>query len=312
MRYCVLLAAAVLACTGCTTLALQHQANTQAVSPTDIRYQEILDNVAMVAENRFALPAYSSIFAGTAQITDTVSVVSATTLGPAMPGQILTPSFTRGVIENWTLDPVNAPEKLEAIRCACRWVICGDDLGSDDRFGLLDTPEGTPCPGRHFGVKARLIQLQQCHQKWLQVGRLHDVPCNVRYKAHSGDTWVWVMPEDVVALADFSLVIQDIARVDINSPTLQYIRPVPSDFLFPTTNRYVRVKDGKQVDDRLPCFDKACALELVPHSPASVIAEVSVDPCFNLMPDIPYYRWRTENAGADANLRSLINASGLH
>jgi hypothetical protein len=105
------------------------------------------------------------------------------------------------------------------------------------------------------------------------------------------------MPEDVVALADFSLVIQDIARVDINSPTLQYIRPLPSDFLFPTKNR--DGQDGKP-DDRLRC------------GAASVIAEVSVDPCWKLMPDIPYYRWRTENVGSDANLRSLINASGLH
>jgi len=305
MKYGVLLLTGMLACTGCTSVALQRRANSQAASPTDIRYQEILDNLAILAEDPCALPAYSSIFAGTAQVTDTASVASGTTLGHVTPGQTLNPSFNRSVLENWTLDPINTPEKLEAIRCACRWVICSNDSGCDDRSGLLDTPECIPCPGRHFGVKDRLIQLQECHRKWLQVRRCCDVPCKARYKAHSGDTWVWVMPEDVGALADFSLVIQDIARVDINSPTLQYIRPVPSDFQFPTKNRE-GAKDG------LPCFAKACAFELTPQRSVSVIAEVSVDPCLNLMPDLPYYRWRIENFGSDPNLRSAINAAGLH
>jgi hypothetical protein len=303
MKCGVMLLIAALTCSGCTSLALQRQSNSQAATATDLRYQEVLDNLAMIAEDPYALPAYSSIFAGTAEITDTASITSTTTLGPTMPAQSIASPFTRVVLGNWTLDPINAPEKLEAIRCACRWVIYGRESACNDCVGLLETPENAPCPGRHFGVADRLERLPR---GWLCVGHLHDVPIKCCYKAHCGDKWVWVMPDNVQSLADFNLILQDIARVDINSPTLQYIRPVPSDFLFPTLDR------DKPEKDRLPCNQRGCRDDTGDKVRASVIAEVSVDPCYWLMPDVPYYRWRTENVGSDPNLRSLINAAGLH
>jgi hypothetical protein len=253
----------------------------------------VLDNLAMVARNPAALPAYSSIFAGTAQITDTTQLVSTTTLGPGAGAQVFNPQFTRLVLGNWTLDPINTPEKLEAMRCACRWVIYGPEFACQDCAGLLATPEQAPYPGRHFGVADRMAMLPP---GWVHVGQLSEVPCCAAFKGHSGDTWVWVMPSDTRALADFNLILQDIARVDINSPTLQFIRPTPSDFTFPTPG----VKIACCVDN-----------EDVPTD-AAVIAEVSVDRCGHLAPDIPYYRWRVENFGSDANLRSQINAAGFH
>lgn len=293
MKYGVLLLCTV-ACTGCTTLALERHTLSQVASPTDIRYQEVLDNLAMVASDPAALPAYSSIFAGTAQITDTSQLASTTSVGPgATSAQVASPQFTRLVLGNWTLDPINSPEKLEAIRGACRWVIYGREFACHDCPGLLASPEQAPFPGRHFGVWDRLARLPQ---GWVHVGQRHDVPAGARYRAHCGNTWVWVMPGDTRALADFNLVLQDIARVDINSPTVQFIRPTPSDFVFPT----------RQLE-HTPC-SAGPYYNRVPY----VIAEVSVDPCGILMPDIPYYRWRTENVGSDANPRSQINAAGLH
>jgi hypothetical protein len=294
MKYGMLLLTSVLACTGCTTLALKRHTLSQQASPTDIRYQEVLDNLAMVAHDPAALPAYSSIFAGTAQITDTAQLVSATTFGPGAAAQVVNPQYSRAVLGNWTLDPINAPEKLEAIRCACRWVIYGREFACHDCVGLLDSPEQAPYPGRHFGLADRMARLPE---GWLHIGRLVEVPVNACYKAHSGDTWVWVMPADMEALADFNLVLQDIARVDINSPSLQFIRPIPSDFVFPTSGGL----------EKTPCHSGPY-VNMKPF----VIAEVSVDPCGNLMPDTPYYRWRVENVGSDANLRSQINAAGLH
>jgi hypothetical protein len=292
MKYGLLLLP-MLACTGCTTLALERHTLKQEATPTDIRYQEVLDNLAMVAHDPSALPAYSSIFAGTAQITDTAQLVSTTTFGSKAAAQVINPQLTRGALGNWTLDPINAPEKLEAIRCACQWVIYGQEFACHDCNGLLASPEQAPYPGRHFGVADRLSHLPQ---GWVHVGKLLEVPAKARYKAHSGDTWVWVMPEDMEALADFSLVLQDIARVDINSTTILFIRPTPSDFVFPANPL-----------DKTPC----CAGPYKDTKP-NVIAEVSVDPCGCLMPDTPYYRWRTENVGSDPSLRSQINAAGLH
>ncbi len=304
MRYCFLFLATALSCTGCTTLALERQALSQAASPTDIRYQEVMDNLAMIAADPFALPTYTSIFAGTAQVTDTAQFASSTTLGgPKVGAEALTPQMSRLVTQNWSLDPINAPEKLEAIRCACRWVVFGPEFACKDCIGLLDSPYQFPCPGRHFGVKDRMCQLPT---GWLHTDCRSLPPKGASYKARSGDVWVWVMPEDMKALADFNLILQDIARVDINSPTIQYIRPVPSDFLFPTLDR--------KADSNCPltCNFRGCACPRDPAVPVSVVAEVSVDPCLWLMPDIPYYKWRTENYGTDPNLRTLINASGLH
>jgi hypothetical protein len=293
MKYGVLLVCTA-ACTGCTTLALERQTLSQAATPTDIRYQEVLENLAMVARDPAALPAYSSIFAGTAQITDTSQFASTTSVGPGAPSaQVASPQFTRAVLGNWTLDPINAPEKLEAIRAACRWVLYGREFAWRDAPGLLASPAQAPYPGRHFGVADRLSRLPE---GWIHVGPRSQVPAAARYTARCGDTWVWVMPGDTKALADFNIVLQDIARVDINSPTIQFLRPTPSDFAFPTKR----------------LAHTPCATSPFYEMPPVVIAEVSIDPCGNLMPDIPYYRWRTENVGSDASLRSQVNAAGFH
>jgi hypothetical protein len=294
MKYGVLLVTAMLACTGCTTLALKRHALKQEATSTDIRYQEILDNLAMVAHDPAALPAYASIFTGTAQVTDTAQLGSTTTWSPGAAAQALAPQFTRAELGNWTLDPINAPEKLEAIRGACRWVVYGPRFAyCHDCGGLLASPEQWPWPGRHFGVADRLAQLPR---GWLHVSPSCGVSPAARYKSHCGDTWVWVMPGETECLANFCLILQDIARVDINSPTLQCIRPAPSDFVFPTP--------GPQ---RTPCCEGPYA-RTVPF----VLAEVSIDPCGTLQPDTPYYRARVENVGSDAALRSQINAAGLH
>jgi hypothetical protein len=282
------------ASTGCTTLAVERHALSQAATPTDIRYQEVLDNLAMVARDPSALPAYSSIFAGTAQVTDTSQFASTTAVGPgASSAQVVNPQFTRAVLGNWTLDPINAPEKLEAIRAACRWVIYDREFALRDAPGLLASPAQAPWPGRHFGVADRLDRLPK---GWVHVGPRSQVPATARYRGHCGETWVWVMPADTKPLADFNLVLQEIARIDINSLTIQYLRPAPSDFTFPTA----------------PPPHTPCTTSPFSDWPPAVIAEVSVDPCGKLMPDIPYYRWRTENVGSDASLRSQINAAGFH
>jgi hypothetical protein len=294
MKYCMTLLPCIAVCTGCITAALERHTLSQVATPTDIRYQQVLDNLAMVAHDPAALPAYSSIFAGTTQITDTAQLASTTSFGPpGNGGQIVSPQFTRGVSENWTLDPINAPEQLEAVRCACRWVVYGEEIACHDCVGLLASPEQAPYPGRHFGVADDLAKLPV---GWLRVGRRRDVPAKARYSAQCGDSWVWVMPEDTQALADFNLILQNIARVDINSTTLQFIRTGPSDFQFPT-----------KTCTCLPCNNGHCVT-----GDAFVVADVSVDSCGHLMPDIPYYRWRVDNLGSDANLRSQITAAGLH
>jgi hypothetical protein len=293
MRYGLLLLALTIACTGCTTPFLKRNTLALASSAINLRYQEVLDNLAMVADDPAALPAYSSVFAGGSQVTDNVQLTSTTlwqrVLGAGAQNGFLSeaanPQASRVVSDNWTLDPIVVPEKIEAMRCACRWVIYGPERACVDCQGLLATPEQAPYPGRHFGVADRLARLPK---GWLHMGKLKDVPASACYRAHRCDTWVWVMPEGIEGLSDFTLILQDIARVNSNSLTLFFIPPAPGIFTFQTGD--TTLPDGAR---------------------AAVLATVNVDGSMNLVPDLPYYRIRLDNVGSNAFLRSQITAASL-
>jgi hypothetical protein len=112
------------------------------------------------------------------------------------------------------------------------------------------------------------------------------------------------MPGGTQCLADFSLILQDIARVDINSPTLQVVQPPPSELDFITARDLHRVpKELQPTKPFCPCPE---AMNL------TVQAAVWVDACGNVVPDQPYYAGRVENSGTDPALRSQISAAGLH
>jgi hypothetical protein len=293
MKSQVLVLVGVLTLAGCTTVSLERHTVAQSGSAVDLRYHEVLDNLAMVASDPMALPAYSSIFAGSAQITDAGQLTSTTLWQHAVGAgsqngfgsETLNAQVSRQVVENWTLDPIVVPEKLEAMRAACRWLIYGPDRLTPEDVALLASPLEDHSPGRHFGVAERLGRLPA---GWLHVGRRKEAPAHACYKAHCGHTWVWVDADGTEGLADFTLVIQDIARVNINSPTLFYPLPLPSPLRFRTWPDYT-APDGRAF---------------------TVTATVAVAPDGRLVPDQPYYRWRADNVGADAHLRSIINASG--
>ena len=116
---------------------------TLAESSGDLRYKEVMENLAIIAYNPDMIPSYSSIFAGSADINDTVK---ATSIGvwartalqkPARYTTFFsqqTADFTgmRSSKSNWTLDPAIVPEKLRAIRGACRWAVYGqENVGAD-------------------------------------------------------------------------------------------------------------------------------------------------------------------------------------
>jgi len=70
----------------------------------------------------------------------------------------------------------------------------------------------TPGYHPHFGVKDRLRTLPA---GWLHVGRMCEVPVEACYKAQCGDTWVWVMRDGMEGLSGFTLVLQDIATLNV-------------------------------------------------------------------------------------------------
>jgi hypothetical protein len=201
---------------GCTTLELERQAVNQSQSAADYRYHAALHCLATVAANPNTLPSYALLSNGITTVTDTgvasplvnwsgaPEVFAFTTLA-------FTGSHTPMVL--WTVSPVADDTQLEAIRCACRWVLEGPEQVGRDCVSILADPEDpvvAGVPGPHFGVLGRLGRLPH---GWLHVGRLCDIPLGACYKDHCGDTWVWVMADGLEGLAGFTLVLQDISTL---------------------------------------------------------------------------------------------------
>jgi hypothetical protein len=220
----LVVALAAFACGGCTMISLERNTIAQSDSVMDLRYRIVMENLAMVADDPAALPVSSTMFAGSVQVSDLAQLGSTTiwqyvkgVAGGSQSGfgsEAPNPQLSRTLTQNWTLDPAVVPEKLEALRCACRWVIYGPERACADCQGLLASPDQAPWPGRHFGVADRLERLPE---GWLHVGRLKDVPAGACYKAHCGHTWVWVTPGGTEGLAGFTLVFLDIATIDHTS-----------------------------------------------------------------------------------------------
>jgi hypothetical protein len=276
---------AVWAGSGCTMMSLERHTVAQTDSAMDVRYREILDNLALIANNPSALPSYATIFSGSASVQDTGQLISTTTLPYYTVGsEALNPSVTRQITENWVLDPLLDPERMEAIRAACQWVIGGPEYVFKDSMSLLIRPDQAPKgPDRHFAVADQLARLSA---GWLSVGKHTDVPPRALYKAHCGQTWVWVTPEGMKGLADFTLILQHIARIQINSGTLFNLPPVFTPIVFATA-------DSKSTDRN------------------QTTVQVVVDQSGRLVTDFPYFKVRIDDTRADSNLISILSSSGL-
>jgi hypothetical protein len=261
----------------------------QTDSAVDIRYQEIMDDLAAVADDPSTLPNYASIFSGTIFVQDQAQIVSTTTWPftvPLISGQMTNPSLNRQISQNWTLDPIMVPEKLEAIRAACQWVTKGQGFLDAHATDLLVRPQDAPRGRwRHFGVAEKLALLPP---NWLCIGSPKQVPKRgVCYCGQCRETCVWVMPEGMEGLTQFMLIIQNIARVQINSPTLFN----PPFYYTPIT---VTTSEGDSP---------------IPGIKATV--QLVVDQTGHLRTDLPYLPIRVETTGVDSGIRSAISAAGI-
>lgn len=281
MKPC-LLVLLVLPCTGCTMLSLQRHTLAQANTTPDLRYQEIVDNLAMIAADPSVLPSYSSIFAGSVSVQDQGQLISMTKWPFHVGSQAANPIVNRQIYGTWTLDPVEVPEKLDAMRAACQWAIGGAGHVYPASMSLLIRPdEAPPGPERHFGVADRLAKLPPA---WLCTGRHLDVPKTALYTSHCGDTWVWVNPEGLAGLTAFALIIQDIARISINSQTL---------FNFP--HPYAPIQ--------------FLAADQDPRGLFKVTVQLTVDQNGNPVTELPYDPLRQDTEGLNADLKAAIGAA---
>ena len=247
MKLPMLCVFAIVACCGCTTLALKQDTVTQVMSLPEMRSQEILDNLAVLAHNPGVLPSFEVTTQGTTAV--------ATTLGPldakstfdvnGFASQALTLTGKHAPTMQWTIDPVTNKPQLDALHCACLWAIYQGpppDAGHsievlrattiDDVYPRLTYcvrfdaklkkkqlvfDLGTvPTPQPHFAVLDRLAALPP---NWLGRGSRSDVPKCACRTAHCCGTYVWVTPEATEAFDEFSLIILDIMDADLETIT---------------------------------------------------------------------------------------------
>jgi hypothetical protein len=280
-----LLALAIGASAGCTMTSLKRHTVAQTDSAMDVRYREVMDNLALIANNPSALPSYASIYSGSAAVQDTGQLMSTTTLPYYTVGsEVLNPSLTRQITENWVLDPLLDPERMEAIRAACQWALFGPGGVHKDSISLLIRPEEAPHgPDRHFGVADQLAQLPA---GWVSVGKLKDVPACALYKAHCGHAWVWVTPDGMKGLSDFTLILQHLSRVPINAGGLFNLPPVYTPIVVATADSD-------------------------PANRFQTTVQAVVDQSGRLVTDVPYFKVRIDDTRADSNLISILSSSGI-
>lgn len=209
------------ACAGCTSVAVQEYTLSQNRTSGAIRDDLTLTCLAAVAANPDALPSFALVSSGLPSVTDSVNLShTATWTHGGYTSEAFGAMASTTPKGQWNVDPVAEYERLEAVHAACLWALFGPERANTIYAGILGDPRVYLDQKPHFNVEHRLARLRP---GWVGVGTHHDVPACARYKGHKGDTWVWVMPDDAAAFADFALSLLDIATLDV---TAIYTNPI--------------------------------------------------------------------------------------
>jgi hypothetical protein len=116
----------------------------------------------------------------------------------------------------WGIDPVADQTLLAGAWYACRWAVFGPPAPGDPAYELLRQPTLNDIVGpgtthqNHLGV---YDELHPIPYGWLGCGPHRCVPHGACYTAHCGDTYIWVMPDQLYQLSEFTLLMLDIATI---------------------------------------------------------------------------------------------------
>lgn len=105
--------------TGCSHTQLRYNHVNQAKSLTSIYEKQVLDNLAMFADNKEALPFFAVPSGGSATVNDAGALSASPLNGPVHTALSLS-SLSRNSGGQWTFLPVTDPDKLRRMRCAYR------------------------------------------------------------------------------------------------------------------------------------------------------------------------------------------------
>jgi hypothetical protein len=120
--------------TGCTSARLRYSVNDQARTLTELQYEQVLANLAMISAQPWALPSMVVVRDGSDQIQDVGSATATLYLNT---GNSAPPSLTgtRTVVEQWGVRPVTDDTELKVLQMAYqRAVGISVSLQSDFKF----------------------------------------------------------------------------------------------------------------------------------------------------------------------------------
>jgi hypothetical protein len=206
----------LLASPGCRTHLNLRENTVRTVSTlTELNYQQVLDNVALMTANAASMPSIVVVNSGTVTVADQATFAANTNDAPTLNrvmqagsglpvlSVLLNPSASRTLTENWSVTPVTDIDNLRRIRCALQLLVLrgGQTTDCERCHELLDD--------FYLGETDRL----ECRIPlgWYRVGCKRDVPADACYVAHRGDLYVWVGPEGVEGLTRFTMTIIDLA-----------------------------------------------------------------------------------------------------
>lgn len=249
---------------GCQSVMLRERTVGQAKTITDVYYQQIMDNIAIHAANPEALPYFSYPSTGSNAIQRTLTgfyqpgwnLVHYAALGPAIAYHYLFNQQSAQLnassqsAETWTTVTTTDPDKIQLMKYAYEKAFGIVDAGHDHALWQLlhvENPddENRLIPaagvapkvsgiqgGYGYGALAPKVNLDyysKIYPGWFSVGAKCDVPKDACFVGHCGKTYAWVMPNQMRDLANFTLVILDIATYQSSGTR----NPSPGSFGYP-------------------------------------------------------------------------------
>lgn len=236
----------VLACSwlaaGCNHAQLRRSTLAQARTIADLQTQQVLDNLALFCANPEAVPSFAVPAGGVVNVLDTANAGFFLEYTRVMFDRWgFNAGGLRSVSGNWSMAPINDPDKLKLIRCLYQHVV-----------GYTPAHDCDHCQEWLRAFFGEEYATSAAPRGWFCCGCKKDVPADACHVGRCGDTYVWVPPEGQAGLARLTLSVLDVATSIFLMP------PVPTkelttyeyrgDLLIRTEKRVVPEVRGKPVD----------------------------------------------------------------
>jgi hypothetical protein len=188
---------------GCAHVPLRRNTLKQSQTLSDLLEQQVLDNIALSIAAPHSTPYFGLPKGGSTQMTQSGSSTVSLSWNPrTLVSEVLGITGGGALTENWTLEPVTNPDRLDLMSCLLQHVTCRGDGVCQDCDSKL----------RVFFKDKYPSCLPTC---FYGRGRKCDVPKNCAKVGRSENTYVWVTGKHYAELQAITLAMLDIITADL-------------------------------------------------------------------------------------------------